>query len=537
MRLIISLILMIGFFVFFGAVSPIMGGGTDSKAQSQFEKPLWGTDNTVATGSVENGISIDQDTAGNLYAVRCSTYNGVENAWIKIYKSTDGGANWFSIANWLSGTENSYSYPVILTGSAGNKLYVFYLYSANNGDLKVNRRTPSGIADGQFNVLPYGAGFSDTITYFSACTDYGQGNYLMVAYQKEETGDATPDIYTIVSTDSGASWDYPVKVSEDGAHPDIAYGQDGYVYLVYESTLGWADHEIMFYRSRNYCASGSWEYLDTLTNDTFDDTYPKVAALHKTPANSPCVWVTYNHDYAGTGYMDLRYAYSTNGGVDWSKNRVLASSSDTNEMACDLWVKRSTVNNIVSTCYLKYKWYVMNPYSRIFYTWASSSNPENWSTPTQISGHRAGDLSDSRKICQGSFTGAERCILYVGNGLQDLYFDNIAWTDVGDEEQEEESPATFSLSPNYPNPFNPVTTIGFKVKGGRSKVPVPTTLKVYNVLGQLVRTLVNEPKERGTYEVIWDGKDDEGKEVASGIYLYQLKAGEFAECKKMVLLK
>jgi len=91
------------------------------------------------------------------------------------------------------------------------------------------------------------------------------------------------------------------------------------------------------------------------------------------------------------------------------------------------------------------------------------------------------------------------------------------------------------LKLNYPNPFNPVTSIQYTVNSRQR--PVPTTLKVYNILGQKVRTLVDEPKGRGNHEVIWDGKDDLGKEVASGIYFYQLKVGEFTETKKMLLLK
>jgi flagellar hook assembly protein FlgD len=56
-------------------------------------------------------------------------------------------------------------------------------------------------------------------------------------------------------------------------------------------------------------------------------------------------------------------------------------------------------------------------------------------------------------------------------------------------------------------------------------------------LGQKVRTLVDEPKRPGHYEVIWDGKDDKGKEVASGIYFYQLTSGDYKEIKKMVLVR
>lgn len=66
---------------------------------------------------------------------------------------------------------------------------------------------------------------------------------------------------------------------------------------------------------------------------------------------------------------------------------------------------------------------------------------------------------------------------------------------------------------------------------------VPTTLKIYNIRGQIVRTLVDEPKRTGSYEVIWDGKDEAGAEVASGVYLHKLTAGEYTESQKMILMK
>jgi len=95
----------------------------------------------------------------------------------------------------------------------------------------------------------------------------------------------------------------------------------------------------------------------------------------------------------------------------------------------------------------------------------------------------------------------------------------------------------FHLFQNYPNPFNPETRIQFKVQSLKLRELVPTSLRIYNILGQRVKTLVNEEKKAGTYEVIWDGKDDQGKGVSSGIYFYQLRAGDFTETKKMLLLK
>ncbi len=108
---------------------------------------------------------------------------------------------------------------------------------------------------------------------------------------------------------------------------------------------------------------------------------------------------------------------------------------------------------------------------------------------------------------------------------------------VGDEVESSEKPSEFSLSQNYPNPFNPTTTIKFKVQGSRFKGPLHTTLRIYNLLGQKVRTLVDEPKWAGDYTVQWNGKNDQGEQLASGVYFYLLKVGENTLAKKMVLLK
>ena len=93
-------------------------------------------------------------------------------------------------------------------------------------------------------------------------------------------------------------------------------------------------------------------------------------------------------------------------------------------------------------------------------------------------------------------------------------------------------PGVFSLAQNYPNPFNPKTMIRFALpKDSWVK------LEVYNILGQKVKILVDEKLEAGVKEVEWDGKDSKGLEVASGIYFYKIKAYDFSDVKKMVMLK
>jgi len=94
------------------------------------------------------------------------------------------------------------------------------------------------------------------------------------------------------------------------------------------------------------------------------------------------------------------------------------------------------------------------------------------------------------------------------------------------------TPATFAIEQNYPNPFNPTTSISYSVS--RESF---VTVKVFNLIGEEVRTLVSQVRGVGTHHVEWDGTANDGKAVPSGVYLYQMTAGEFRDMKKMVLLK
>jgi len=85
----------------------------------------------------------------------------------------------------------------------------------------------------------------------------------------------------------------------------------------------------------------------------------------------------------------------------------------------------------------------------------------------------------------------------------------------------------YKLEQNYPNPFNPVTTINFTLPKNNF-----TTFKVYDILGREIATLVNEIKESGTYSVIFNAE-----RLPSGIYIYQIKSGNYIETRKMILNK
>ena len=99
------------------------------------------------------------------------------------------------------------------------------------------------------------------------------------------------------------------------------------------------------------------------------------------------------------------------------------------------------------------------------------------------------------------------------------------------------APEGFFLQQNYPNPFNPETTIKYSIGAGTCS-SCAVRLEIYNLLGELVRVLVDEIKQPGEYAVVWNGRDAQGKVVPSGIYIYKLKIGEeFAANKRMLFLK
>lgn len=100
------------------------------------------------------------------------------------------------------------------------------------------------------------------------------------------------------------------------------------------------------------------------------------------------------------------------------------------------------------------------------------------------------------------------------------------------EVQIQTRPEVFALADNYPNPFNPETTIKYALPEA-----VDVRLDIYNMLGQMVRTMVAENQSPGRYVVRWNATDDSGNDLSTGIYFYRLRAGEFLETKKMLLLK
>jgi hypothetical protein len=108
------------------------------------------------------------------------------------------------------------------------------------------------------------------------------------------------------------------------------------------------------------------------------------------------------------------------------------------------------------------------------------------------------------------------------------------------EEKKEENTVLSNkiISHNYPNPFNPETTISFTISKFNNRVKNNVVIDIYNIKGQRVRTLVNDNLQDGNHKVVWNGKDENDKSVGSGIYFYQIKNNDHVVAtNKMLLLK
>lgn len=150
------------------------------------------------------------------------------------------------------------------------------------------------------------------------------------------------------------------------------------------------------------------------------------------------------------------------------------------------------------------------------------------------------DIND-KYAAEGSGVLATLKFNWINDDITEITVDNIKLMDANQklntiEQQILEKPIAlpndFNLAQNYPNPFNPETTIKYALPKS-----VQVELTIYNILGQKVKTLINEEQKAGFKRITWNGTNDYGLKVASGIYIYRLKAGDFVHQMKMVFLK
>jgi hypothetical protein len=120
-------------------------------------------------------------------------------------------------------------------------------------------------------------------------------------------------------------------------------------------------------------------------------------------------------------------------------------------------------------------------------------------------------------------------IVIEGNGMQQIVPVTL---NVVQTANEPTLPAITKLKGNYPNPFNPETTINFSLNEAG-----PVELAIYNIKGQKIKTLVNETLPAQNYNIVWNGRDDNNQQVSSGVYFYRMNTSTYTSTRKMILMK
>ncbi len=307
-------------------------------------------------------------------------------------------------------------------------------------------------------------------------------------------------------------WGSPVLISHPGSHDESAYSmttdKQGKVWV------GWSG---AFYRSIKLCTSfnngSAWsdtmviaEYPNHTCGPALTiDTSGKVWAgwLNREGGNN---WKVYASYYDGSVWSEP-ILVSSELSTSWPGDWPIAITSDDKGMVWLTW---------------------MNPDTNIYYSYWNGSE---WSNPAPVDIHPAQDYMPKM-----TFDSERIWVSWIRRvDLLDTLSVYASYTyGVGIEEEQTTNPlpSGSGLCQSYPNPFSSNTTISYQLPSD-----CYVALRIYNIVGKLVRKLVNKHQEVGHYSVRWNGEDDQNKQLPSGVYFLQLKTPEASDVKKMVILE
>jgi hypothetical protein len=461
-------------------------------------------------------------------------------------RSTTGGASWGTDMRLTNATGFSWYPSASVFGSTVHLVWEDRRNGNNNPDIFYKRSTDGGVTWDQDTRITTSLNAGRPSISVS-------GSIVHVVW--EDTPNFDFDIYNRFSTNGGINWQNVTQLTIDPAwqrYPSVSVS-DSVVHAVWQdSRHGGSNTEIYYKRNPNnsaifYTCSGEVTYKDN--NQPVTSGFAKALRYDRSTANIvtvdstailqdgsytfsnmprgdtlylmyyqigdtldfvPGFYVSTIDWRQATKIIPLQNLNNTNGQVDRINNQAsLYSISGLTQQngsfnASLIPLKDAIVYVLVDTTYKNYG--ISN--SNGIYT-ATKLAPGNYT----LVAHRIG------------FSPVTQNVTITNSNLQNINFDFGSPTGINNLGLE--NPKEFSLNQNYPNPFNPSTTIKYQIPE-LSYI----TLKVYDVLGNEIATLVNEEKTTGGYEVRFDSKG-----LSSGVYFYKLTGGNYSETKKMLLLR
>lgn len=479
------------------------------------EGQMWGNDVLVHSANYIYGFGMDQGDKDTLYLIVADSSITNDTDTTYIYRSTNNGNNWSRRVTTYIGRRGKAD--IIAAKGGLDAVYLFQIVSNRLSCLRLSYDL-TGV-----HLGPYISDLGENVVDFAVCQDLFSNYWLYVVYQTDQDS-----VIFKCSKNFDTTWVYRANLSASTpirSKPSVAWSSGSHLVVAGKT----ADDKIYTIRN-NYGNPVDWRD-GRYPSGLVDCDNPVVAGSHTSPDSEAVFWVFYHRWVTiPTPHYILNYHYSTDGCSTWSSLWTPTDTSSGSRVFPSLNVlKENDASNLTlayhyegtSPHQIRYI-YLENAQSFSHSFWASYSGVNDYS-PVALPHQKAYTI----RTTGNSIVSA---VLYVdSNG--GLYFDASSFTAV-DDKMEDKPIRRFSLDQNYPNPFNPSTQIEFVLsKSGQVKI------EIFNILGEKVKTLMDQHLKAGRQLVEWDGKDESGEEVASGVYFYRLQTDNFTETKKMVLMR
>ena len=472
--------------------------------------PQWGPDVRLTHTTIEcsttssNGRSIVSDTSGFLHVawLQRARYSTRSTLWYRRWRGL-----WEAPVQLTDSTAFGGYYDASFSAAANNLGEVLVVWNDFRLEIWCRNSTDGGSSWNPEVRLTnvYGMSVSPSITTLGAAVhvvwlDYRDGPTGQVYYKRRVGGAWSQDTALTAQTDT---LDYPTVACDSAGRVFVAW---------WKARNG--KGELWFKRYNGVF----WDPGVRLSQDTIS--YPALS-------NLPSMAVKGNgeiHLFWNGGDDEIYYKHSSDGGAAWGSDVRL-----TYDPAEKLWPSGGAgPGNRVQVAWADAR---TNPVFGDIYFKESSDGGQTWSSDTQLT---ADDPSSAGSVCPTLAVDPTGRLHVVWMDCRDtvyqVYYKSRAPLGI-ETTSSSLKPRTFELSQNHPNPWKEVTSIAYSLL-----VESQVELRVYNPMGQLVRTLVDSEQSAGSKRVAWDGRDDLGRDVPSGVYFYCLQAGKFSDTKKMVLI-
>ena len=454
------------------------------------------------------------DILGNLYAVG-STFNGTNTDIIIIkYNTTNGDTIWTRVYNGNANGDDAAAGSVL--DNSGNLYVVGGSYNGTNKDFILIKYNASS-GDTVWTQIHNGTADGDDIAY--ECALDGSGNIYVTGTSFNGINN---DYLTIKYNASNGDTLWTRRYDGTAFGKDEAFGcaldGSGNLYVSGYSYNG-SNYNILTVK---YNENGDILWTRK-SNDTLDSLrFPHTDCVTDGSGNVYVVGMCGFNINFGNRYS-LITKYNATGDIIWVSrydgdtiyDQHLGSALDG---LGDLYVTGTSYNGTTKDdCFtIKY----------------NSGNGNKLWTKKYIAASDRGSYGISCVVDNTGnlyITGTEQ---QTNSSDFDSFTIKYSSTVTSVSESSNKIPISFALKQNYPNPFNPETTIRYQLPESANVI-----LNIYNLQGQLVRTLVNENKEAGFHEIVWNARDETDQSIPSGVYLYRIQAGDFVEVKKLMLLR